>query len=220
MPTHPIGAIVHGLSGHIEVICGPMFSGKTEELIRRLRRAEIARQTSLVFKPKIDVRYDVVDVVSHSKQKIRSVPVKDVNEIERFLSDMPPNSYEIVAVDEAQMFGNDLPALVRKLANDSKRVIIAGLDQDYFGEPFEPMPELLALADTVTKQSAICMVCGSLATKTQRVSESADSVDYDQPTEQLHVGADEAYEARCRAHFTSKVDVPWMKVIATNEVGR
>lgn len=213
MPTHSKGEIVHYISGHIEVICGPMFSGKTEELIRRLRRAEIARQTSLVFKPKIDARYDAEDVVSHSEQRIRSVPVKDVEGIERFLTDVPMDSYQIVAVDEAQLFGGELPGLVRKLANGGKRVVIAGLDQDYFGEPFEPMPELLALADSVTKQSAICMVCGIQATKTQRVSADAGAKGFDQPTEQVHVGAAEAYEARCREHFRPKVDVPWQMMV-------
>lgn len=208
------GEIMNRGSGRIEVICGPMFSGKTEELIRRLRRAEIARLSSLVFKPRIDVRYDAEDVVSHSRQRIKSVAVQDVEAIERFLSDTPPDSYQIVAVDEAQFFDETLPALVRKLADQRKKVVIAGLDQDYFGEPFSPIPELLALADCVTKQSAICMVCGEPATKTQRVSAEADAAGYDQPTEQVHVGATDAYEARCRAHFTPRVAIPWEKVVA------
>ena len=178
-----------------------------------MRRVEIARLKAIVFKPKIDARYDAEDVVSHSEQRVRSIPVHDVHAMKSFLSDQPKNSYEIIAIDEAQFFDSALVQFVEETANQRKRVIVAGLDQDYFAKPFGPMPELLAMADRISKQNAVCMVCGDLATKTQRVSEEAAKADYEQPTAQVHVGADEAFEARCRTCFVPKVDLPYKYLI-------
>ena len=210
---------MRGSGGYIEVVCGPMFSGKTEELIRRMRRAEIARQDFLIFKPAIDSRYDKNDVASHSGQKAKSFPVDGVAGIRKHLDTIKSETqgsldkYKIIAIDEAQFFDKSLPELVFDLADMGKRVILAGLDQDYFGRPFGPMPELLAMADSVTKQSAVCMVCTAPATKTQRVSDLATDQNFKQPETQVHVGATEAYEARCRQCFVPRVDVTYLKLI-------
>ncbi len=179
--------IVHRNTGWIEVICGSMFSGKTEELIRRLRRALIARQKVAIFKPKIDTRYSEDHIVSHSELKIPSQVVENAWEILE-------NSLEaqVVGIDEAQFFDNDLVTVCQKLANMGKRVIVAGLDQDYRGEPFEPIPQLLAVAEYITKTHAICVVCGNPANHTQRKSADKDRV---------VVGAADIYEARCRNCF-------------------
>jgi len=191
-----------------------MFSGKTEELIRRMRRAEIARQEFLIFKPAIDARYDKNDVASHAGRKIKSIPVDGVAGIKKYLDELDNlDKFQIIAIDEAQFFDNSLPELVFELADMGKRVILAGLDQDYFGKPFGPMPELLAMADSVTKQSAVCMVCTAPATKTQRVSDLAVEQSFKQPETQVHVGATEAYEARCRQCFVPRVDVTYLKLI-------
>jgi thymidine kinase len=179
--------------GSIEVICGPMFSGKTEELIRRVRREQIAKRKVQIFKPAIDVRYDAVKVVSHSNLQIDAEPVGGANEILRSLKD----TTRVVAIDEIQFFSNDIIKLVEKLALRGFRVICAGLDQDYRGTPFGPMPILLALADQVTKVNAICCVCGSLATKTFRLGKSTD---------QVLLGEKDEYEARCRSHFEISSD--------------
>ena len=181
----------HG--GRIEVICGSMFSGKTEELIRRVRRAIIARQKVQVFKPIIDARYSVERVTSHNGQGFQAIPVRDVAEIESLLE---PDT-TVVAIDEAQFFDDALVLLVEKLAARGIRVILAGLDTDFRGEPFGPMPSLLCRADEVMKLHAICMVCGEEATRTQRLV-NGQPARYDDPI--IMVGAAEAYEARCREH--------------------
>ncbi len=177
-----------GTLGWIEVICGPMFSGKSEELIRRLRRAEIARQRVQIFKPGIDQRYSEDHIVSHSELKIRSESVKDATEIRNKLDWRT----EVIGIDEAQFLGEKIIEVVQQLADMGKRVIVAGLDTDYLGRPFHPMPELLAIADEITKDLAICMRCGNPAKHTQRLVASDDLI---------VVGAAGMYEARCRRCF-------------------
>ncbi|MHB9012042.1 MAG: thymidine kinase [Ignavibacteriaceae bacterium] len=171
-------------TGWIEVIAGCMFSGKTEELIRRLRRATIAKQKVKIFKPKIDNRYSSSDIVSHSEQSLPSILIDDINEVLNSSDDA-----DVIGIDEAQFFSSDIVNVCNQLANNGKRIIIAGLDQDYRGIPFEPMPQLLAITEYITKTLAICMVCGNPADKTQRKTESA---------ERVIVGAADIYEARCR----------------------
>ncbi len=174
--------------GWIEVITGSMFSGKSEELIRRIRRAEIARQKVQVFKPVVDDRYSHDHIVSHSDMRIASTNVRTSDDIVRQVSD----ETEVVGIDEGQFFDLHLPAACNTLADRGKRVIVAGLDQDYLGRPFEPMPQLLAIAEYITKTLAICMVCGDPANHTQRLVASSDRV---------LVGATGLYEARCRHCF-------------------
>jgi len=171
-------------TGWIEVIAGCMFSGKTEELIRRLRRAKIAKQIVLVFKPKIDTRYSVDEIVSHSEQSLPSIIVETPQEILELSKDA-----QVIGIDEAQFFSKEIVDVCNQLANEGKRVLVAGLDQDYRGIPFEPMPQLLAIAEYITKTLAICVVCGNPADKTQRKIISA---------ERVVVGASDIYEARCR----------------------
>ena len=144
-------------TGWIEVVCGSMFSGKSEELIRRLRRAQIARQKVQIFKPKFDSRFGEDEIVSHSEMRI---PSRNVATSADLLAAVDDNT-EVVGIDEGQFFGPDLPAVVVKLADEGRRVIVAGLDQDYRGRPFDPMPELLAIADVVTKNHAVCTICGA-----------------------------------------------------------
>lgn len=175
-------------SGWIETICGPMFSGKSEELIRRLRRANIARKRVQVFKPAIDTRYSESDIVTHADIRMRSEPVNSVAEM---LARLEWNT-EVVGIDEANFFGSSLVAAADQLANNGKQVIVAGLDTDYMGRPFPPMPELLALAESITKTLAICIRCGVPAKHTQRLVES---------DELILVGAAGSYEARCRRCF-------------------
>jgi thymidine kinase len=174
--------------GWIEVITGSMFSGKSEELIRRLRRAQIARRKVQIFKPAIDSRYSEEHIVSHSEMRIESQLVRSAAEI---LQGIAPDA-EVVGIDEGQFFDQDLVRVANELACQGKRVIIAGLDMDYLGRPFEPMPLLLAIAEDITKTRAICMQCGSPATYTQRLIASR---------ERVVVGAADAYEARCRGCF-------------------
>lgn len=174
--------------GWIEVVCGPMFSGKSEELIRRLRRAEIARQRVQIFKPGIDQRYADDHIVSHSELKIRSEGVKDAAEV---LARVDIRT-EVIGIDEAQFLGMEMVDVAVRLADMGKRIIIAGLDTDYLGRPFHPMPELLAVADDITKALAICMQCGNPAKHTQRLVASEDLI---------VVGAAGMYEARCRRCF-------------------
>lgn len=174
--------------GWIEVIAGCMFSGKTEELIRRLRRAMIAKQKVVIFKPKIDTRYSANEIVSHSEQSLPSLTVEDAAEILDLAKDA-----QVVGIDEAQFFDLKLVDVANKLADQGKRVIIAGLDQDYRGQPFEPIPQLLAIAEYITKTLAICVVCGNPADRTQRKTPSKDRV---------VVGAADIYEARCRKCHT------------------
>ncbi len=173
--------------GWIEVIVGSMFSGKTEELIRRLRRAEIAQQKVAIFKPEIDSRYSVDHLVSHSEQRIPSVAVANAMEILNQAGDA-----KVVAIDEGQFFSEKIVGVCEELAQRGKRVIVAGLDQDYAGRPFEPMPQIMAIAESVTKTLAICVVCGNPANKTQRMV--ADN-------HRVVVGAGDIYEARCRNCF-------------------
>ena len=179
---HPIN------QGWIEVIVGSMFSGKSEELIRRLRRAQIARQKVQIFKPWVDTRYDVDHIVSHSEMRISSAAVPDA----RALLAQVEADTEVVGIDEGQFFDAELPAVCNTLADQGKRVIVAGLDKDYLGRPFEPMPQLLAIAEYITKTLAICMVCGNPANHTQRLVANEDRV---------LVGATGLYEARCRRCF-------------------
>jgi thymidine kinase len=177
--------IIQGKTGWIEVICGPMFSGKSEELIRRIRRAQIARQRVQLFKPSIDDRYSDSEVVSHSQQRLPSTPVASSVDILGCLGDKT----EVIGVDEAQFFDEELVDVCQRLANLGKRVIVAGLDMDYRGEPFTPMPRLMAVAEYVTKQLAICMRCGNPANHTQRLTDDDATI---------VVGAQDTYEARCR----------------------
>jgi thymidine kinase len=178
----------NGNLGWIEVICGPMFSGKSEELIRRLRRAEIARQRVQIFKPGIDNRYSADHIVSHSDLKIRSISVRNTADIEAQLDIRT----EVIGIDEAQFLGTELVELVVRLADMGKRIVIAGLDTDYLGRPFPPIPELLAVADEITKTLAICMQCGNPAKHTQRLVADEDLI---------VVGSSGMYEARCRRCF-------------------
>ena len=177
-----------GHHGWIEVVTGSMFSGKSEELIRRLRRAQIAKQKVQIFKPVVDNRFDDDHIVSHSDMRIASQNVKTSDELVKLVDD----DTEVVGIDEGQFFDANLPAACNALANRGKRVIVAGLDQDYLGRPFEPMPQLLAIAEYITKTLAICVVCGNPANHTQRLVASRDRV---------LVGATGMYEARCRHCF-------------------
>jgi thymidine kinase len=171
-------------TGWIEVITGCMFSGKTEELIRRLRRAQIAKQKVKIFKPIIDIRYSDTSIVSHSEQSLPSILIKDINEIFTLMEDA-----RVIGIDEAQFFSGDIVNVCNNLADNGKRVIVAGLDQDFRGVPFEPMPQLLAIAEYITKTLAICVQCGNPADRTQRKTHSG---------ERVIVGASDVYEARCR----------------------
>jgi thymidine kinase len=171
--------------GWIEVVCGCMFSGKTEELIRRLRRAQIAKQKVAIFKPKLDNRYSSEHITSHSEQSLVAQVVEDAGEILNKVDDA-----QVVGIDEGQFFKLNIVDVCNQLADQGKRVIVAGLDQDYTGKPFEPMPQLLAVAEYITKTLAICVVCGNPADKTQRKSNQH---------ERVIVGAKDLYEARCRS---------------------
>jgi thymidine kinase len=181
--------------GWIEVITGSMFSGKSEELIRRLRRAQIARQHVQIFKPRIDDRFSETHITSHSEMRIASENVSSSAEL---LSRVRPDT-EVVGIDEGQFFDAELPAVCNTLADGGKRVIVAGLDQDYLGKPFEPMPQLLAIAEYITKTLAICVVCGRPANHTQRLVASS---------ERVLVGASGTYEARCRVCFDPRLAGP------------
>jgi thymidine kinase len=179
-------------TGWIEVIAGCMFSGKTEELIRRIRRAEIARQRVAIFKPRIDNRFSSDHIVSHSEARLLSTVVDKSSDILSRSSEA-----QVIGVDEGQFFDPGIVDVAEQLANEGKRVIIAGLDQDYRGKPFEPMPQLLAVAEYITKTLAICMVCGNPADRTQRTTDAQ---------ERVLVGAKDAYEARCRRCFVPPKD--------------
>ena len=178
-------------TGWIEVITGCMFSGKTEELIRRLRRAQIAKQKVKIFKPKIDARYSDNSIVSHNEQSLPSILIEDINEVLKYSDDA-----QVIGIDEAQFFNEEIVSICNSLASQGKRVIVSGLDQDYTGKPFEPVPQLLAIAEYITKQHAICVVCGNPADKTQRKTSES---------ERVIVGAADIYEARCRkCHYIPK----------------
>jgi thymidine kinase len=180
-------------SGSVEVITGSMFCGKTDELIRRLRRATIARQKVQVFKPAIDFRYAVRKVTSHAGSDFEAQPIEQAGEILTHLD----GDTTVVAIDEAQFFDNQIIEIVQNLADQDKRVIVAGLDTDFRGEPFGPMPVLMAKAEHVDKLQAICMVCGEPASRTQRII-NGKPARYDEPV--VIIGAAEMYEARCRKH--------------------
>lgn len=173
--------------GWIEVITGCMFSGKTEELIRRLKRARIAKQEVEIFKPALDIRYDVINIVSHDANTIQSTPVPASSNIMLLGHDT-----DVIGIDEAQFFDDQLPFVCQTLANQGTRVIVAGLDMDYLGQPFGPIPHLLAIADQVTKVQAVCMHCGDLATHSHRIVNN-DSV--------IHLGEKESYIPLCRGCF-------------------
>ena len=173
--------------GWIEVICGSMFSGKTEELIRRLKRAKIARQNVEIFKPTVEVRYSEDSVVSHDENAIHSTPVDAASQIVLLVG-----RADVVGIDEGQFFDLDLVDVCQQLATSGKRVIVAGLDQDYLGRPFEPIPQLMAVAEHVTKLHAVCVVCGAPANHSQRITASE---------ERVVIGAGDAYEPRCRYCF-------------------
>lgn len=182
-------------TGWIEVVCGSMFSGKTEELIRRLRRAQIARLRVQIFKPAMDDRYHQEQIVSHSDQRMESIPVRHATEI---LERVAPDA-DVVGVDEAQFFEEELVEVCEQLADKGVRVIVAGLDQDFKGRPFDPMPKLLAVSEYITKALAICVKCGAPANRSQRIAAS---------DEKLLVGAGDSYEARCRHCWKPEPDMP------------
>jgi thymidine kinase len=174
--------------GWIEVICGSMFSGKSEELIRRLRRAQLARQCVQIFKPEVDSRYSQNHITSHSEMKIEAVPVQSAADILALVNEKT----NVLGIDEAQFFDIQLVEVCNRLADGGKRVIVAGLDKDYLGKPFEPMPQMLAIAEHITKTHAICMKCGGLANYSQRLSDHK---------ERFMLGTTDNYEARCRRCF-------------------
>jgi len=193
--------------GWIELICGSMFSGKSEEMIRRLRRAEIAKQKVQVFKPKLDARYEAEKVSSHSGHHFRATVVEDAAEIEALIEE----DVDVIGIDEVQFFDWKIAELCERLADAGHRVILAGLDMDFRGEPFGPMPLLMAQAEVVNKLQAICMVCGAPASRTQRLIDGRPA-NYDDPV--IMVGASEVYEARCRRHH----EVPHTPPAPTPEV--
>ncbi len=179
-------------SGWIEVICGSMFSGKSEELIRRIRRTQFAKQKAQVFKPQIDNRYSEQEIVSHNGASVMAIPVAT-----SAILDLVDEDTEVVAIDEVQFFDMCIVEVVQELANRNYRVIVAGLDQDFRGVPFGPVPQLMAIAESVTKLQAVCAVCGSPASRTQRLI-NGQPASYNDPV--ILVGASEAYEPRCRHH--------------------
>jgi len=194
LPIHP---------GRMEVITGPMFSGKSEELIRRLKRAQIAKRRVACFKPDLDVRYHRSAIASHSAQTLEAVTVANVEEMKAIL--MPRlGEVEVIGVDEAQFLGEDLVKFANELVHLGKRVVLAGLDTTFAGEPFEPVPHLLAIADEIIKLSAVCMQCGAPAVHTQRLGSNQELV---------VVGAAGVYEARCRACFR-----PWLDENAAEQM--
>ena len=179
-------------AGWVEVVCGSMFSGKTEELIRRLNRALLAKQKVEIFKPAVDTRYSESNVVSHDENAIRSTPVQFANDILLLAGDC-----DVIGIDESQFFDDSLPEVCNQLANQGKRVIVAGLDMDFEARPFGPMPRIMASAEFVTKVHAICMKCGALASYSYRLSTD---------TEKVMLGEKSAYEARCRKCFNEGIN--------------
>ncbi|HBN45491.1 MAG: thymidine kinase [Candidatus Marinimicrobia bacterium] len=178
--------------GWIEVICGPMFCGKTEELIRRLRRAQIAKMKTAIFKPLIDDRYSEEHIVSHNQMKMESYLIDDAAHILK-----KADGAEVVGIDEAQFLGDNLVDVCQELSANKKRVVVAGLDKDYLARPFGPMPEIMCAADYLDKLRAICIICGEPAGFTQRLSADAD---------QVVIGETDKYEARCRSCYFNKKD--------------
>ncbi|GIN86490.1 thymidine kinase [Heyndrickxia sporothermodurans] len=194
-------------SGWIEVICGSMFSGKSEELIRRVRRAQFAKQEIAVFKPQLDNRYSKEAVVSHNGTSVIAHPIERASDIFKKIT----SNVDIIAIDEAQFFDEEIVDVVQTLANSGHRIILAGLDQDFRGVPFGPMPKLMAIAELVTKLQAVCTVCGSPASRTQRLINGKPAC-ADDPV--ILVGASEAYEARCRHHH----EVPSGMSVSTDQI--
>jgi thymidine kinase len=180
------------MSGWIEVIAGSMYSGKTEELIKRVRRSQYAKLKTQVFKPMLDNRYHDTNVASHDKNQIVAIPLKDINDVWDFLEDQT----QVIGFDEGQFFTNDLVKVCRDLAARGLRVIVAGLDMDWRGQPFEPIPTLMAIAEDVCKPRAICTQCGNLASYTQKLRGTGS---------QIEIGSEENYEARCRVHFKPQI---------------
>ncbi|PLR85141.1 thymidine kinase [Bacillus canaveralius] len=180
-------------SGWVEVVCGSMFSGKSEELIRRVRRAQFAKQKIAVFKPKIDNRYSNEEVVSHNGNSFIAIPISKSADIFQYID----AEVDVIAIDEVQFFDEKIVEVIQQLANSGYRVIAAGLDQDFRGEPFGQMPAIMAIAELVTKLQAVCAVCGSPASRTQRLI-NGNPASYDDPV--ILVGASESYEPRCRHH--------------------
>ena len=174
-------------TGWIEVVCGSMFSGKTEELLRRMRRAEIAKQRTVIFKPLMDTRYSEDEVVSHSQMKSPSIPIEDPGEILSYAKD-----YDVIGIDEGQFFSMKLVEVCDRLADQGKRIIIAGLDQDYQKQPFGPIPTLLSMAEYITKTHAICVVCGNPANHSFRKIKKVS---------QVMLGGEAEYEPRCRSCY-------------------
>ena len=179
--------------GWIEVITGSMFSRKSEELMRRLRRTMIAGQEAIIFKPALDDRYKKEAIASHDGRSLHAISVLTASEMLRHI----PEKIDVIAIDEAQFFDHTLPTIISEWADEGYRVIVAGLDQDFRGEPFHPMPHVLAIAEYVTKLHAVCAVCGHRASRTQRLVNGTPA-HVDEPT--VLIGATEAYEARCRHH--------------------
>ncbi|SHJ65213.1 thymidine kinase [Paramaledivibacter caminithermalis] len=179
--------------GWIEVVVGPMYSGKSEELIRRLKRAEIAKQNVVVFKPSIDDRYCKKNVVSHNGSKIKAIDICKPQDIYKYINE----DTQVIGVDEVQFFEEEIVGIIRDLADKGMRIIAAGLDMDFRGEPFGPTPKLMAIAEFVDKLSAVCMTCGNPAHRTQRLI-NGKPAKYSDPI--VLIGATESYEARCRLH--------------------
>lgn len=178
--------------GWIECICGSMFSGKSEELLRRIKRGVIAKQKVLLFKPSIDNRYDENRVSTHNGNSYDSISIEKSSDILNFVKD---TKYDIIGIDEIQFFDNDIVKIINKLADDGIRVIVAGLDMDFKAEPFHPMPEIMAISEMVTKLHAVCNKCGKEASRSQRLI-NGKPAKYDDPV--VVIGASESYEARCR----------------------
>ena len=178
--------------GWIECICGSMFSGKSEELLRRIKRGVIAKQKVLLFKPSIDNRYDENRVSTHNGNSYDSISIEQSSDILNFVKD---KNYDIIGIDEIQFFDNNIVKIINKLADDGKRVIVAGLDMDFKAEPFHPMPEIMAISEMVTKLHAVCNKCGKEASRSQRLI-NGKPAKYDDPI--VVIGASESYEARCR----------------------
>lgn len=195
------------MKGWIEVIAGSMYSGKTEELIRRVRRAQFAKQKTQVFKPALDNRYHETNVSSHDQNQIQAIPLKSIHDVWNYLE----TDTQVVGFDEGQFLTNDFVEIAKELAGRGMRVIIAGLDMDWKGQPFEPIPKLMAMAEEVTKPRAICMVCGSLASYTQKMRGS---------TSQIEIGSQNNYEARCRQHFSPVIlDSNTEHILLTSSLG-
>ncbi len=194
------------MSGWIEVIAGSMYSGKTEELIKRVRRSEFARLKTQVFKPKLDNRYHATNVASHSQSQIQAVALMHITDVWDYLDDKT----QVIGFDEGQFFTAELVKVCRDLAARGLRVIVAGLDMDWQGQPFEPIPTLMAIAEDVSKPRAICTTCGNLASYTQKLRGSIS---------QVEIGAEDNYEARCRLHFKPKIEEPVFSISSSVLLG-